>query len=348
MRPATSIRLFAIIALTAGYIAAPVAAQQKSKQVSTSVPAPSSLDIKNRTNEWTIGLAGGRTEGAPLRLAAELARALDDGPKLRVIPMVTNGPFDNVKDLLYLKGVDTAILFADHLEHFEKVEKVQKLYDRITYIANMFPSEVHILARPEIKSIEDLAGKRVNFNSQGTAASFTGPLIFKKLGIQVQEAFDPHPQAMAAMRKGNDYAATFWVTTKPIDGFVKQDFPAGFKLLAVPYARELEETYLPAALEHKDYPKLIPVGEKVQTVSVPTVLAVYNWPQSQERYKRVARFIDYVFERLPQLQQGAYDNAWKSVNLQAPVPGWTRHPLAQAKLDQLARQRQAAALKPVQ
>jgi ABC-type amino acid transport substrate-binding protein len=306
---------------------------------------PWSVVGKNKLNEWTVGLAAGRTEGAPLRLASELARVLDDGEKMRVLPIVTRGPFHNMADLLLLKGVDAAILLADTLEHYEKVEKVPRLQDRVTYLANLFPSEVHILARPEIKSIEDLAGKKVNFNSAGTAAAYTGPLIFKKLGIKITEAFDPHPQAVAAMRKGDEYAATFWVTTKPIDPFVKQDFPAGFKLLSVPYARELEDIYLPAALEHKDYPKLIPEGEKVQTVSVPTVLAIYNWQPGNERYKRMARFVDYMFERLPQLQQAPYDSAWKSVSLQAPVPGWKRHALVQQKLDQLAKVRSAQAPK---
>lgn len=334
--------LAASVALTLASIATASAQTPKAKQVDT---GPWSLAGKNKLNEWTIGLAAGRTEGAPLRLAAELARVLDDGEKMRILPIVTRGPFDNMADLLLLKGVDAAILLADTLEHYEKVEKVPRLQDRVTYLANLFPSEVHILARPEIKSIEDLIGKKVNFNSPGTAAAYTGPLIFKKLGIKITEAFDPHPQAMAAMRKGDDYAATFWVTTKPIDPFVKQDFPAGFKLLSVPYARELEDIYLPAALEHKDYPKLIAEGEKVQTVSVPTVLAIYNWQPGNERYKRIARFVDYVFERLPQLQKPPYDAAWKSVSLQAPVPGWKRHALVQQKLDQLAKVRSAQAPK---
>jgi hypothetical protein len=146
---------------------------------------------------------------------------------------------------------------------------------------------------------------------------------------------------MTEMKKSDKYAATFWVTTKPVDPFVKQDFPAGFKLLAVPYTEALEDLYMPAALEHKDYPKLIPEGTKVQTVSVPAVLAIYNWQPGNERYKRMVRFVDYLFERLPQLQKAPFDAAWKNVNLQAPVPGWKRHQLVQQRLDQLTKIKQA-------
>src|SRR5262249_60674731 len=63
---------------------------------------------RERLNAWTLGLAAGRTEGAPLQLASELARVLDDGDNLRIVPMVTRGPLDNAYDLLYLHGVSAA------------------------------------------------------------------------------------------------------------------------------------------------------------------------------------------------------------------------------------------------
>lgn len=294
---------------------------------------------RQKINDWTVGIAAGRTEGAPLRFAAELARALDDGDNMRLLPIVTRGPFDNMADLLLLKGVDAAILFGDTLEHFQKVERVPRLLERVNYVANLFPSEVHIFVRPEINSIQDLAGKPVNFNSQGTAAAYTGPLIFRRLGIQVQEKFDPHPTAMREMRTSDKYAATFWVTTKPIEPLAKGDFPPGFKLLTVPYTKELEDLYLPATLENTDYPKLIAQGQKVDTVSVPTLLAVYNWPEGSDRHRRMLKFVDYLFQRLPSLQKPPYDPAWKNVNLAAAVPGWRRFEPVQRKLDVMAGRR---------
>lgn len=295
---------------------------------------------RQQINEWTIGIAAGRTEGAPLRFAAELARALDDGDNMRVLPMVTRGPFDNMADLMLLKGVDAAILFGDTLEHFQKVERVPRLHERVNYIANLFPSEVHVFVRPEINSLQDLKGKPVNFNSKGTAAAYSGPLIFSRLGIQVQEKFDPHPTAMREMRTSDKYAATFWVTTKPLEPLAKGDFPPGFKLLSVPYTKELEDLYLPATLESSDYPKLIPQGQRLETVSVPTVLAVFNWQPGSERHRRMQRFVDYFFDRLPALQKPPYDPAWKNVNLAAPIPGWRRYEPVQRKLDGLAARKQ--------
>src|SRR3954454_2322292 len=74
--------------------------------------------LKDQLNAWTLGLAGGLLEGAPLRFAVELARVVDDNENLHVLPIVTRGPAENVEALLYLKGVDAAIINADALAQF--------------------------------------------------------------------------------------------------------------------------------------------------------------------------------------------------------------------------------------
>ena len=105
---------------------------------------------KERINAWTVGLAAGRIEGAPLQFAAELARVLDDGDNMRVLPIVTRGPFDNVYDLLYLRGVDAAIVYGDVLDHFKTKPEFANAWRRINYLLSLFPSEVHVFVRPEI------------------------------------------------------------------------------------------------------------------------------------------------------------------------------------------------------
>ena len=68
-------------------------------------------------NAWTVGVAAGQLEGAPLRFATDISRVVDDGDNLHVLPIVTRGPTENVEALLYLKGLDVAIINSDALEH---------------------------------------------------------------------------------------------------------------------------------------------------------------------------------------------------------------------------------------
>lgn len=287
-----------------------------------------------KMNAWTVGLAAGLLEGAPLRLASEMARVVDDGPNLHVLPIVTRGATENLNSLLHLRGVDTAIINSDALEAY-KIE-VPQIRRRITYVLNLFPSELHIFVRPEIESLKDLAGKKVNFNTQGTAAAYSGPLIFSRLGIDAENTFIPHQVALEQMRKG-EMAAVVFITSKPVDAFVRGRWEPGFKFLPLQYDGRFEDYYLPAVLEASDYPALIRQNERVSTIAVPTALVAFNWPPQSNRYRRVARFVDVLFSRIDRLQAPGFDQKWKSINLAATVPGLDRFAAAQEWLDRQAR-----------
>ena len=65
---------------------------------------------------------------------------------LHVLPIVTRGATDNLNSLLYLRGVDTAINNSDALEEYQI--QVPEIRRRITYLLNLFASELHIFVRP--------------------------------------------------------------------------------------------------------------------------------------------------------------------------------------------------------
>ncbi|MCG2645653.1 MULTISPECIES: TAXI family TRAP transporter solute-binding subunit [Bradyrhizobium] len=317
--------------------AAPVQAQIPPSQSQRAAAAQKSQ--KDSINAWTLGLAAGQLEGAPIRFATEIARVVDDGRNMIVLPIVTRGPVENLNDLLYLRGVDLAIVNLDALEEYKA--QVPDIQTRVVYLLNLFPSEVHIFVRPEIKTLQDLAGKKVNFNTRGTAAAYTGPLIFSRLGVDVEKTFIPHQVALEQMRQG-EIAAVVFITSKPVDAFARGRWDAGYKFLPVTYDSKFEDYYLPSTLEPNDYPALIKDGERVSTIAVPTVLLSFNWPKNSNRSDRVARFVDYLFSRIDRLQTVGFDPKWKSINIGANVPGLSRSPAAQAWLDRQPRAKQVS------
>src|SRR4051794_4177200 len=312
------LKRLAIILRTILVIASVASISQESAEAQT-VTAPQVAPVPQRPvdqqaieklNAWTVGLAAGQLEGAPIRFATDIARVVDDGDNLHVLPIVTRGPPENVEALLYLRGVDVAVINSDSLEQFKSL--VPNIQKRITYILDLFPSELHVFVRPEIKSLSDLKGKKVNFNTPGTTAAYSGPLIFDQLKLDVEKTFIPHQVALEQMRTGQvDMAAVVFITSKPIDAFLRGKWDPGFKFLAVPY----QDTgfYLPSTLTASDYPQLIPQGEEVQTIAIPTILAAFNWPKGSDRYKRVARLTDNLFSRLDKLQGPGFHPKWKDV-----------------------------------
>jgi hypothetical protein len=73
------------------------------REMPTAVAVARNADItaKQCITAWTVGFAGGPIEGAPLRLAAEIAHVVNED-KLHIIPIVTRGAAENVNSLLYL------------------------------------------------------------------------------------------------------------------------------------------------------------------------------------------------------------------------------------------------------
>jgi TRAP-type uncharacterized transport system substrate-binding protein len=324
-------RLAALLIVAFALCSSSSAQSRRTHNVSkTASGIPSESQIRDRLNYWAIGLAGGLLEGAPIHLATDIARAVNDGGDMHVLPIVTRGPTENVNDLLYLKGVDAAIINSDSLEEYKS--QVPQIQQRISYILNLFPSELHVFVRPEIRSLQDLAGKKVNFNTQGTAAAYSGPLIFSRLGLDVKKMFIPHPVALEQMRRG-EIAGVVFVTSKPVDAFLKGKWEAGFKFLPVNYGSKFEDYYLPSYLDSTDYPNLVAKGERVATIAVPTILTAYNWRPGSDRYRRVARFVDDLFSRVDRLQAPGFDAKWKDINLSTRVPGLERFRAAQEWLD---------------
>jgi TRAP transporter TAXI family solute receptor len=305
-----------------------------------------------KINNWTVGLAGGLPEGTFLRFAAEIARNLNDGENLRVLPIVTPGATGNVTDLLYLKGVDVAITHADVFEHFRFVEKIPNIEKRVNFISEMYISELHVLVRPEIRSLRDLEGKKVSFHTPGAGPSVTAPILFSRLGIKVEPVSVNNAIAVEKMKTGELFGLIHTVG-KPNNLIQRVPADQGFRLLPVPYDK-FDDYYAPSYFSAEDYPNLVKQGEKVETIGVPAVLAVYNWPKESDRYRRVLRFIDYYFDRFEGFHKPPYHPKWKSINLTAKVPGWTRYGPVEEKLraraaamahidPQLARQQAARA-----
>jgi TRAP-type uncharacterized transport system substrate-binding protein len=325
--------LFAVVALSL-FIAAPIFAAMHRRAAAQG--APRSVDVGESPavqtmNEWTVGLAGGLLEGTFIRFAAEIAKVLDDPPNLRVLPVVTYGAVGNVEDLLYLKGIDVAITQADVLDHFKHQAKMSNIGDRIQYITRFFLAETHVSARPEIKTLSDLNGKKVAFNTVGSAANLTGGIVFDRLGVKAERVYINNAIALEKMRTG-EIAAVVHVVAKPNDLFAKFKPEPGFHFLPVEYSDAFKDYYVPVELTSEDYPNLIPKGETVPSIGVSAVLAVYNWPKNSDRYRRVARFTEQLVAKFDQFQKPPFQPKWKEINLSSTVPGWKRYVAAEEVL----------------
>lgn len=315
----------------------PALAQARYRHVATQAQArggASDNAIKARMNQWTVGLAAGLPDGGFVRYATEMARTMNDGNNMRLIPMVTGGTTSNIADLLYLKGVDAAITYADAFDLYSKQKGLSDISDRVRYIMQFFISDIHIYARDKFKTLADLRGQKVGVGTSGVAVAVTGPLIFRRLGIDIQPVPVGGPIAMEALHEGK-IAAFVYLAAKPSPLFAKRKPDPGYHFIPVPYTKQFMDYYYPDTITTKDYPNFLPPGTSIDTIAVPSVLAVYNWKPGSDRADRVNRFVERLFTHFSRLQKPPFHPKWKEVSLEAQVPGWKRYPFAQTMLDRL-------------
>ena len=305
-------------------------------QVQTTAPVIGGAENKDDANAGTVTVMTTRNLGSPAMIATlDLSTLLDSGEQyrdMRVIPVVARGKVQNLWDILYLKGIDIGFVQTDTLAYLEDDPRIGSIKNRIRYISVMFPAEVHVIARNDIQTLQDLAGKKVSINAKGTGSSVVGVLLFKRLGIDAILENEDTGRAIARMKEG-DLAAHINVLGKPARPVALLKKEDGLHLLPIPYTPEVSDIYLPSSFTSEDYPELVPAGTSVEAIAVGNVLAAFNWPEDHPRYKKVARFVDAFFSRFEELKTKGFHPKWKTVNIGASVPGWTRFKAAQDWID---------------
>ncbi len=297
--------------------------------------------MRAQINENVVTIVSGNPNGGYLGIAYDIAAVTDDGDNLRVLPVVGKGAAQNVRDILFLRGIDMGLVNTVTLSHFKEDPVLGPHVTRnMVYITRLFEDELHILVRPEIKTLKDLEGKAVNFSDAGSGAQLAAQRMFAAHGMKVTEVNMGQGDAIERMKR-NEVYATICTCLKPLRPYATVPKELGFRLLPLAYEGHFLEDYLPAEFTHADYPNLIPEGEKVEGVAVPTLLMAFNWPGDHGRYQRLGRFVDAFFTKFPEIQKPPRHPRWKNVNLAATIEGWTRFPPAQEWIDRVAAGRPA-------
>ena len=128
-----------------------------------------------------------------------------------------------------------------------------------------------MLAGTDIKSVEDLRGKKVNFGPAGSASSLTGSIVFQRYGVKVEPTLYDNAVALQKLQAG-EIAALIRVSGKPVDFFARIPAGAGLHFVPLPFSNIFADFYTLGELTSQEYPGLVPAGQTVDTIAVPSVL----------------------------------------------------------------------------
>lgn len=319
------------VAATAGL---PAWTQQAWAQQNPRTPAAAaSANAYAAASRWSLGMLTSGMDGTSLQMAVDLSRTLDDGPNLRIVPMIGESSIQNVMDLFYLKAADLAVVQSDVLAQLKRTKRLPGIEERIQYITKLHSEEFHVLARMKYLCLADLAGRKVNFGLEGSGTALTAEAVFGAHQVKVQPQYFDQATAIEKLKSG-EIDATVLVSGKPSAAFDKIRYTDRVHFLDVEFGETLQKDYLPAIMTHDDYRDLIAPNETVGTIAVSAVLAVVNAKPGTEQHRKVSRFVESFFANLDKLRQSPPRHVkWQEVNPALPLTGWVRFPAAQQWLD---------------
>ena len=292
---------------------------------------------RDQVNEGVVTIMTGPVGGLTPIMGSDLARVLDDGDKLRILPIAGKGSVQNIIDILYLKTIDMGFVVSDVMEFFKLQYNAQNIESHLRYIAKLYNNEIYIIAPTSIRSIYDLAGKKIM--APKDVGFFTARIIFSRLNIDA--TFDYQTDDTLALQKVIDGQADAWIVSVgkifPIARNLKNE-GGRLHLVPIPYEKKLWDLYMPSQFTSEEYPNLIPAGQTVDTLATGVILAVFNWPENSERYKRAARFTEAFFSKSEMFFKPPRNPKWKEMNIGAKALGWTRFKAAQDWLDRETKQ----------
>ena len=282
-------------------------------------------------NRGVVELETSTSSGASIRIAEDLANLVDDGATRRVVPVVGKGALQNLTDLKYLRGIDLAIMPVDVLDYVNKEKLFPAPENSFTYVTKLYNEEFHLLVRPEIKQIGDLARQKVNVDVRGSSTALTAARIFDLLKIPVSMVNDPSELALNKLRSG-EIAALALVSAKPAPLFTALQRDEGLRLVDIPFDQLAQAGYVPARFVGADYPALVTSERGIETAGVGTVLLAADLRVGTERFRNLASFVEAFFTGFQGLLTPGHHPKWQEVNLAADLPGWRRFAPADAWL----------------
>ena len=336
----------AIFCLGLALPALPAAAQAQKASVRVE-------EKKRQTNDIAVSIITSGITCTCARFAEDIRNVVNDlkPDGIRVLPVSGMGGLQNLNDVLFLNGIDMGVVDEDNFALLKKRDP--QLYANIEksvqYITKLYNSEYHVLARSDIKSFDDLRGKKVSFNLKDSQTEVTSEVIFDMLKIDgVQRVNYDNDFALKKLREG-EISAMIILSGAPQAAVLKVTKADNLHLLALDERslpghdlHPMFAKYLPIELTHEQYPPLIPEGQTVSTVGIRSLLVTYAWPEGSVRYNRVAKFVQTFFNKIDQFHDGSRHPKWEEISLAAEMPGWTRFKPA---ADWLA-EHQSMALKP--
>lgn len=270
-------------------------------------------------------MTGGAT-GTYIQIGRDLAGVMAEcGQSLDVVESA--GSLENFMAVRTRGNTQFGIVQNDVLEYLKTYSAddpaVARAIQGVRIAFPLYDEEVHLVARSDIDSVADLAGKRVAIGVENSGTFLTASLVLDLTGTQPAERRKIAPADALPALKSGDIDALFYVAGAPTALFAEGEID-GEQFHLVPITDQtLQTVYDAVTIPANTYPFQ---PEEVSGIAVKALLMTFEYNPQGNSYQRqsckaVSDLSHLILTRLPQLQESGHPK-WKNVDLQDIPAGW--------------------------
>lgn len=255
-------------------------------------------------------------DDAHAAVAADLAAVVSPEILLRIVAAKASP----TKDVLPGGSADLAIASGLTLARGSAAA------DKIVYVSKLFTEELHAVAAPGIRRLDELQGKPVYLGPRDSDSELAARTFLASRGVTVAPVGGTLADALKGLRQRR-VAAVFVLAPKPFAPLAELS-SADAHLLPLPFDLS-DAPFHPTSLNRADYPALVRDGDRVDALALDAVLIAPRSRETAPRHKDLAAFATRFFERIGSLAGIGRHAKWQETNLAANVENVTRFKAAQ-------------------
>jgi ABC-type amino acid transport substrate-binding protein len=246
--------------------------------------------------------------------------SLDKEGAMRLLSVSGYGGPANVRDLLQLRGTDLAIVNNDVLAYLDLAKTLPEARRKVRLVSPLSQQGAFLFGRKNIASISDLKGRKIGVPAMRPSRGITARTV---LGLLKIDASVVELDAKELPSKASSLDALL-LYEEDLPGLQPLGITSeSHHLLPVLVKGPLAETYSPKKLGKATLGG-ISTNSEFETIQVTTVLAVYDWRETDARYAEVVSFANKFFSFLPHFRAAYPNSLFSRTDVRMNLPGWKR------------------------
>jgi uncharacterized protein len=268
-----------------------------------------------------LGIITGGEKGTYYQFGLDLQKLMKQN-NINLGVQASRGSIENVYAVYQKPATQLGIVQSDVLAFVARIQAdpvLKRIAKKTKMVFPLYNEEVHLLARGDITTFDDLTDRRVAIGREGSGTYLTARLLLSVSEIAPREMVPIDTAEALAELKAGRIDAMFYVAGRPVKLFT-EDVAEGEGLKLVPITnKSITEFYPKADIPPQTYPWQ---PQSVETVAVKAVLVSFDFRRKD--CDLVGKFAKALSDNMDWLAKNGHPK-WKAVDLNYPLKGWEQY-----------------------